>query len=569
MGPRLQSKAQAVRRRIWPPFSAKAVSLAEARAVGGAIALHELERVWDASDRCRRAVCIAEGLELRQLEVVLGARRVIIVPRGVAQQALDGDLQSIPSVDLVIVVGADATFAEDDHLLNRYGAAAKILRLVNVCSDGQPLSIDCASHPKVERSPGVSERGGSRLKVLLLNDCGFQYGAGTAVKRQAASFLLNGWDVAVIAWSPGKERGRPAVMGCETSGAWYGVRTLGYPDRSKTHSSERLVAQIEARLPFQPDVIVLGNTHAAGWPVDLPARLRQFGAPVLAYMHDCYWVTGRCAYPGSCTLFRTGCDARCPTPDEYPSLPPGKIAAAWRERAAVFLGNGRIPLIANSRWTLDIARQRYGSASRAEVVHLGVDERLFAPMSKSTVRRILGLPDDKVLIAMGAVDIDNQWKGGPIFESVYRALRTREDVGLILFGRASDRLPSTRSFGLVHDERLMPFLYNAADIYVTTATEESFGQTLLEASACGVPVVAFGVGGITDIIAQEESGSLVDPPSVPALLAAVERLVENRSLREQMGRNGRACVEKSFTLVHQGRSWNECLVRLRDAALSM
>lgn len=114
----------------------------------------------------------------------------------------------------------------------------------------------------------------------------------------------------------------------------------------------------------------------------------------------------------------------------------------------------------------------------------------------------------------------------------------------------------------------MPFLFNAADIYVTTATAESFGQTLLEASACAVPVVAFKVGGITDIVVHEESGLLVEPASVPDLLAAIERLVANRPLREKMGRNGRARVEDNFTLAHQGELWNDCLTRLRNGAAS-
>lgn len=569
IGPVLRDRAHAVRRWIRPRFSPKAMALAEARAVGGAIPLQELERIWEASDRCRRAVCVATGLELRQLETVLGARRVAIVPPCASTQEPDTDLRIVPPVDLVIVVGADATSGPDDRQLQRYGANAKIL-LVGVAGAGHRASLGSAGPLEVRHSPGVNVRtlGGARLKVLLFNDSGFQYGAGIALKRQAASFLLNGWDVAVIAWRAGRDRRRPESVGGESAGGWYGIRTLGDPDRSKTYSSERLVAEVKARLPFQPDLIVLGNTHAAGWPVDLPARLRELGAPVLAYMHDCYWLTGRCAHPASCTLFRTGCDASCPTPGEYPPLAPEKIAPAWQKRSSVFAGRDKVPLVANSRWTLDVVLQRYGSTARSEMVHLGLDHRLFAPMPKSVVRRILGLPADKVLIAMGAVDIDNQWKGGPIFESVYRALRSRDDVGLLLFGRASERLPSTRSFGPIEDERLMPFLFNAADIYVTTATAESFGQTVLEASACAVPVVAFKVGGIPDIVLHEQSGLLVDPLSIPDLLAAVGRLVENGSLREQMGRNGRARVEDNFTLAHQGQLWNGCLMRLRNADAS-
>jgi glycosyltransferase involved in cell wall biosynthesis len=108
----------------------------------------------------------------------------------------------------------------------------------------------------------------------------------------------------------------------------------------------------------------------------------------------------------------------------------------------------------------------------------------------------------------------------------------------------------------------MPFVFNAADLYVTTAIEEAFGQTLLEASACGVPVVAFDVGGIKDIVIHEETGLLVDRVSASDLLAAIGRLVGDAALREKLGRNGRAHVESQFTLAHQAAAWDNCLARL-------
>jgi glycosyltransferase involved in cell wall biosynthesis len=149
-----------------------------------------------------------------------------------------------------------------------------------------------------------------------------------------------------------------------------------------------------------------------------------------------------------------------------------------------------------------------------------------------------------------------------LFEAVCKALQARDDIALIVFGRASERLSSARSFGSVESERLMPFIFNAADLYITTATEEAFGQTLLEASACAVPVVAFNVGGIKDIVVHEETGLLVDRVSASDLLVAIERLVGDAALREKFGRNGRARVERQFTLAHQAGVWENCLARL-------
>jgi glycosyltransferase involved in cell wall biosynthesis len=219
-------------------------------------------------------------------------------------------------------------------------------------------------------------------------------------------------------------------------------------------------------------------------------------------------------------------------------------------------------LIGNSQWTQNIALRRFGNTATTTLVHLALDHELFAPMPKATARRLLGIPDDRPIVALGAVDVHNQWKGGPLFHGLHKALLKRSDVGLILFGRSSETLDCLRSFGLVVDERMMPFILNAADIFVSTATAESFGQSLLEASACAVPVVAFDVGGVSDVVVHNETGILVEEPGVENLLHAIDRLVANQSEREALGRAGRARVLNNFTLMRQADAWVDCLKRI-------
>jgi glycosyltransferase involved in cell wall biosynthesis len=265
---------------------------------------------------------------------------------------------------------------------------------------------------------------------------------------------------------------------------------------------------------------------------------------------------------GPCTMFLSGCDATCPTADEYPRLARDKIAGAWQARADLFTGPQAIPLIANSQWTRNIARQRFRDAAHTDVVHLGLDHDLFAPLSKFAARALLDLPQDKTIVAIGAREIRDRWKGGPLFQTLHDVLLDRDDMTVIIVGDASERLASARSFGRVDDERLMPFILNAADLFVSTATEEAFGQMLLEASSCAVPVVAYDVGGVRDIVVSEETGLLVARKTADDLIAAVDRLAGDRNLREHLGRNARARVERQFTLAHQADAWGACLERL-------
>jgi glycosyltransferase involved in cell wall biosynthesis len=404
---------------------------------------------------------------------------------------------------------------------------------------------------------------GAPINVVFLNDVGFQYGAGIALKRQAASLLLKGWNVSVVASAPGEVLDPPTVTGISRFENWRGIHRAWDVHAEEGLSPEHIITELTAKvLSLDPDVVISGNLHGADWPLRLLPRLRSVGIPVVAFMHDMYLVTGRCAYPLSCTLYRSGCDASCPTSHEYPRLAPEKIAPAWRERGDIFTGPERIPLVGNSKWTRKLAVQRFGATATTDVVHLGIDHELFTPMPKTVARRLLGIPDNKPIILMGAVDVHDQWKGGPSFHELLGALVQRVDLDVVVFGRLSEKLTCRKSFGLVRDERMMPLILNAADIFVSAATAESFGQSLLEASACGLPVIAFNVGGVSDVVVDNETGLLVDHQTVPNLLIAIDRLLKNATEREEMGRKGRLRVEKNFTLTHQADAWVECLNRI-------
>ncbi|MBD5832135.1 glycosyltransferase, partial [Janibacter melonis] len=80
--------------------------------------------------------------------------------------------------------------------------------------------------------------------------------------------------------------------------------------------------------------------------------------------------------------------------------------------------------------------------------------------------------------------------------------------------------------------------YAALDVFVHTGTKETFGQTLQEAAATGLPVVAPAAGGPLDLVADGVSGALYDPAVPGAFRAAAAPLVGDASLRSRMGRAG-------------------------------
>ena len=97
-----------------------------------------------------------------------------------------------------------------------------------------------------------------------------------------------------------------------------------------------------------------------------------------------------------------------------------------------------------------------------------------------------------------------------------------------------------------HEE--VPAVLNSFDIFaaLSITDDESFGVAMLEASACGLPVVSTRVGGIPEVVDHENSGILVAARDVAAAADAIVRLAQDGALRQRMGEAGRALVQERF-----------------------
>ena len=110
-------------------------------------------------------------------------------------------------------------------------------------------------------------------------------------------------------------------------------------------------------------------------------------------------------------------------------------------------------------------------------------------------------------------------------------------------GPLRDRVPGARGFVPHHE--LGP-LYERAAVVAVPSRREGFGVACLEAMAHARPVVASAVGGLLDLVVDEETGLLVPPRDVPALRAALERLLGDAELRKRLGAAARERVREHF-----------------------
>jgi glycosyltransferase involved in cell wall biosynthesis len=114
----------------------------------------------------------------------------------------------------------------------------------------------------------------------------------------------------------------------------------------------------------------------------------------------------------------------------------------------------------------------------------------------------------------------------------------------------------------------MPAVYAAFDICVLPSFVEAMPMTILEAMAAGNPVIATRVGEIPTTVENETTGILVAPNDARELRNALLRLLRDGHLRQKMGQNGRARVQKHFSLERMSQSYFELYRQICGAPMT-
>jgi glycosyltransferase involved in cell wall biosynthesis len=181
-----------------------------------------------------------------------------------------------------------------------------------------------------------------------------------------------------------------------------------------------------------------------------------------------------------------------------------------------------------------------------EVLPTGVDLDRFRPGDRAAERGALGIgPDDRVLLYVGRLDREKNLE--LVLEAVARVRAPQ--LRLLLVGRGTQaaalrRAAASRGLGDRVELRggappdALPAYYRAADAFVFASTTETQGLAVLEAMACGLPVVAVRASGVEEIVTDGVSGLLV-PEDAATFAAAVEEILADAALRAKLAVGGR------------------------------
>jgi len=242
------------------------------------------------------------------------------------------------------------------------------------------------------------------------------------------------------------------------------------------------------------------------------------------------------------TLARVKAEA---SPEEVSSDEPHRRA----EAEATIMRCSEVVLASCSVEASQLADLYDSDPGRIRVVAPGVDHAFFGPGHRPQARRALGLPPDvPLLLFVGRIQ---PLKGADVAVRTLAALAAYPDAHLVIVGgpsgpRGEEHMAHVeeivRRHGVDDREHLVPpqphellsTYYRAADVCVVPSRSESFGLVALEAAACGTPVVAGAVGGLTTLVDDGHTGYLVEDPTPEAFAHAVGRVLGDPLLGERL-----------------------------------
>jgi len=185
----------------------------------------------------------------------------------------------------------------------------------------------------------------------------------------------------------------------------------------------------------------------------------------------------------------------------------------------------------------------------------GVDTGRFAPLApaqKKALRSRLALPAEaRIVIFVGRLAPE---KRVDLLTGIWRSVRQAVPRALLLIlgsGPEEAGLKQRAGDGILFlgsQPDVTPYL-QAADLFVLPSAAEGLSLALLEALACGLPVIATSVGGNPEVIRHLETGWLTPPDDPPALTEAIVTLLEDEKLQSKLRENARAHAVQNYSLV--------------------
>lgn len=276
-------------------------------------------------------------------------------------------------------------------------------------------------------------------------------------------------------------------------------------------------------------------------------------------MHDMNPFTGGCHYSGGCDKYIFSCSA-CPmlgSQNEHDAA-----WQNWQQKAAAY-AKLDLYIVSPSKWLAKCAaKSSLFSGLPIMVIPYGIPVNIFKPLRKDEIRKRYNIPEASKVILFGA-DYSAHRKGFHLLTKALNSFIQDHQTQNIIFASFGSLPPDIQlpphhrviNLGRINNETGLAKIYNLADVFVMPSVEDNLPNVVLEAMACGLPVVGFGIGGISDVIVHKKTGYLAQPYDVEDFARGIQWVLFSDN---KLSQNCREKILKEYTLEHQAQQYLNC-----------
>lgn len=288
-------------------------------------------------------------------------------------------------------------------------------------------------------------------------------------------------------------------------------------------STKKLISQIKE---LSPDIIHLHNTH--GYYIHnhtLLNFLAEYNRPIVWTIHDCWIMTGHCAYFSyeGCNKWQTLCK-NCPQKHKYPaSFLLDNSTKNHIQKIKDINNIKNLTLVSISNWIKGLIEESNLKNIQIKTIRNGIDINTFKP-TNLPVREKYAIPAKKIILFVASV-----WsmeKG--FFHIPPIAEKLKGDFVCVVVGvnkKQKEYLSKHNIIGISRTENVSELagLYSEAFLLINPTLQEGLSMVNMESIACGTPTITYDSGGTKETIINEYVGSVIPQNDMDALLESVEK----------------------------------------------
>ena len=298
------------------------------------------------------------------------------------------------------------------------------------------------------------------------------------------------------------------------------------------------------------DIVHCHNLHGNYFNLGTLEKMSAI-KPVVWTLHDMWPITAHCAHAFDGKINEKGFFA-CPALGILPAI-------AWHnekyleKRKVGIYKNSNFHIVTPSKWLANKVAQSILGNKPLSVIHNGIDTNIFKPLRSdlNLLRSDLGLPTNKrIILVVAKGGASNPWKGGNYAQEAIQAFRGDSRAFFVdLGGDTGQDSPTLKTVGYVADQGTLAKYYSAADILLYPSIADNCPLVVLEAQACGLPVVSFATGGIPELVDHQKTGYIARYKDIADIITGIQWML-SRSPAElaTMREAAIAKIHSDFTL---------------------